>query len=205
MHFPRMRVAGAVAVTALGLVALGGTTAVADGGPGEGHGGHDGGHGGHDGGEEPLPPLEVSDTEGPPGTVISVTGHECFDGDVELKLKQHYNALDSQHLVPDEGGSWTGELTVPDDETLIGQQLRIRAECNPVYDPVIFTVTEPEPDPEPPTPPAPTPPAPAPGPAPAPAPAPGPVVSPAAGQPSQPATPSAPAATPVAAQPGFAG
>jgi hypothetical protein len=195
MHFPRMRVAGAIAVTALGLVALGGTTAGADGG-------HDG-DGGHGGEEEPLPPLAVSPTEGPPGTVISVAGEECFDGDVVLKLKQGYHPLDAVHIEVDEGGSWSGQLAVPEDKALIGQDLTIRAECNPVYDQVIFTVTEPEPQPEPPTPPAPTPPAPSPGPAPAPAP--GPVVSPAAGQPGQPATPSAPAATPVTGQPTFAG
>lgn len=214
MHLRKTKVAiGAVGV--VGLLTFGATLASADGGdgnhdapPGEHDG--DGGHGGHDGdgGEETLPAPSLSPSEGPPGTEIAVSGTDCFEAHVvQVKLKLGGSKLDFDEPAVNEDGTWTGYLVVPDDDSLIGQQLTVNARCNPVYDPAVFNVTPRPPGPTQPTVTQPTtPPTPPPPPAPQPtAPAPTPVGAQQPAQPSAPQPTPAPAATPVTGQPELAG
>jgi hypothetical protein len=195
MHLRRTKVAiGAVGVVA--MIAFGATLASADGNE---DGGHDGGE------EETLPAPSLDPASGPPGTEVRVHGTECFEADhIDLRLFQGDTKLDGDHPTVNEDGTWLGYLVVPDDDALIGEELIVAAECNPVYDPSVFTVTGRGPGPTQPTtsttttapggggtqPTTPTTAAPA-GAAPAPA--------------AQSAPPAAAPATPVAGQPAVAG
>ncbi len=80
-------------------------------------------------------PISVSPGNGPPGTVITVSGDECTPGEpggeasVALQLLDGADQLAEGAATPDETGSWSGTLTVPPDDALAGATLTIAAQC----------------------------------------------------------------------------
>jgi len=100
------RAAGGVAAGALTLAALGTSLA----------------------GAQTPEPISTSPAGGPPGTAIAVSGGGCT-GVVNLVLLHGDDTLDLGDAAVDGDGGWSGELNVPEDETLRGETLSITADC----------------------------------------------------------------------------
>jgi hypothetical protein len=127
---------------------------------------------------EPELPLTISPVQGPPGTEISVSGEQCTETDVTLRLSLGEETLDEQVVEvedpydPDPGhgdhgggldilryaggeseepgtGAFAGVVTVPVEDRLIRQTLEVSATCNPVYEVQSFVVIEPTTTPPP--------------------------------------------------------
>jgi hypothetical protein len=93
--------------------------------------------------EPPALPLDVDPTSGPIGTVITVSGDDCF-GEAVFTLLEGTSLEDVTGILVenfvDANGSWTGELVVPDTVLLFedfseadvvpGEDYFVTAFCN---------------------------------------------------------------------------
>lgn len=109
-------------------------------------------------------PLTVTVDRPTPGAALTVEGHRCDGFKVLLSLtKGHVLVLDFEIVFPDEEGSWSGTLTIPDRDDLVGKTLTISAKCigdDTEYLPAQIVVVPEEDTPPPSTPPTAPPPPP---------------------------------------------